>query len=1540
LNVVVTVAPGVLSKYTAIIRLLPRYAVVNNLPYPVRIWQDSSTFSTLSNSELATSHKSTKWRYGKGNNVDSSKVNQYELLWGHPATLHEKEASSTLNGTTARGSALYIATIYPSEILPFCLPDSRGERQLRIDHGYPWNLTGSISTNKPGDFTLTINQTVDLKAIPHVSSRSNAQYKLQLPPPNATSFDVDLGIWFESEYGSSKGLIVKAIRKNSYAFNETEIHIGDELFSLNGFQLAALEFDEAMNILKFNLLELSSKRRNDANRGAPVKQGRKSIIRSSFKQNKARDEPLPGITPIVLVFRTIEERIRQVRLKASGNTSNRTEFQTRGSVTSETESNSASLGENGESSIFVHAELKSAPRSHVGLFLVLRDENIAPYQIQNQSVTYTIYYRQRECHHLNWQSLEPGKSRVYSWEEPLKPKRLLVRVASQSSIKFGENLWVETQTLAHTNRLGSDRRNKFLHSDEDVLFPHSIVIPLDEVGYHEVLPINSSSMKNENLFPVHQLTFDVDVNNSARILIIGDVIGDDGRQQMTQWLKALRAKIEREDNRQKDLRAMNNVLESPKIDPASEDDIKPRIESVAVDGDFLDKETNISGCHQIVAEILEARGLSSESLNASCNPYCEVRLKLRRNKSSKFSRKDRRKTYYIRNTVTPVWNNQSFVFQVPQEAAAVSRGYRLIFQVRNFRVLGTHQILGSSQVDLHSVRDQMPLVGWFPLVGRTGRRELSSHASHWGRGSIKLKVQWIYSIPALIDYFILLSERRNLAFNESFDVIVTQVDRTIEVEKGKQAELDGIQAVRMMDLIAFPKYKQREKAEQVQRQKTPASAVKRSSARPLVQVHRESIQRNVISESQHHLTELPTTLKPRTHELHGLKKFSALSKTLQLVHDLEDRIIQKRQNFQRFNSTRRPVDDIKKSLDGVIPISFIRSWNTIQALINDSNMEVKFSSDRIETTLRPILHPRRELDQNDCSDCKNAIAVKLGTPISAPSSMRSSVYSYIDDWFQSRVSFDRSARIAMETVLHPGGWLSFRPITALNLPDMFTGMAVKVKYGSETYTSETADVRSLDPCWYKVNRQRAGVDHWERVSQGDIHIHVPPQQTSGVIRLSIIGEKKHKRLSTKAELGVLYLPLGATISSCLDYEESRLEMQRDSLPMLVRWFPLIAPAIRIEGDCGLSTRPPDTEKENDSDFKEYFAPCIQLALFWSPDIVTVVENDIEDTSLASSSFVRRGMSFSNNPKLVQSPLVRNYFNADIGWISAALIDSQRSCELLSLNIKDVDLRYWVTTAKTRIGLTVGWLQIDYQDNNEREPVVLAPTPTDVLVPVLRTFVLKDNIRSQTDTLSFDFIDISIAELDFTVEERLLIDIMLFLSALQTKKKAKGRSKDISTAKVTIGSKMELENAQLNDTNNGTSLATILTSPPCNIDKKDKIYIRELVIGVIKVNISYLKGKTRDAMVDKPISKVFRAAGDELFQQFYYNDDNMDSYLAWSQSTVDDELLAQSEGDWIQSNRSTFNSHFHLFSSIVLSYCLTVRQCWSRETSIFFCETVS
>lgn len=112
-------------------------------------------------------------------------------------------------------------------------------------------------------------------------------------------------------------------------------------------------------------------------------------------------------------------------------------------------------------------------------------------------------------------------------------------------------------------------------------------------------------------------------------------------------------------------------------------------------------------------------------------------------------------------------------------------------------------------------------------------------------------------------------------------------------------------------------------------------------------------------------------------------------------------------------------------------------------------------------------------------------------------------------------------------------------------------------------------------------------------------------------------------------------------------------------------------AIPIEGDMGQRIHPKESEKRRDDAFKEYFAPCIKLALLFQRD-----EIDRDDPHADSTN------SLNTN----------QYIYARMYRISAALIDSSRALELLSLTSRDADIKVSVTKAKTRVAAAIGHVQ--------------------------------------------------------------------------------------------------------------------------------------------------------------------------------------------------------------------------------------------------------
>jgi hypothetical protein len=119
------------------------------------------------------------------------------------------------------------------------------------------------------------------------------------------------------------------------------------------------------------------------------------------------------------------------------------------------------------------------------------------------------------------------------------------------------------------------------------------------------------------------------------------------------------------------------------------------------------------------------------------------------------------------------------------------------------------------------------------------------------------------------------------------------------------------------------------------------------------------------------------------------------------------------------------------------------------------------------------------------------------------------------------------------------------------------------------------------------------------LSDNDLHLHVEPQQTGGSIRLSVVAERYKKQV----ELGVVNIPIGTAIATCIDAAqdmETPVHSFLNDIPMYTRWFPLTESnlTVPVAGDMGLSGRPQEHEQLRDNMFNNYFSPCIQLSLIW------------------------------------------------------------------------------------------------------------------------------------------------------------------------------------------------------------------------------------------------------------------------------------------------------------------------------------------------------
>ena len=569
---------------------------------------------------------------------------------------------------------------------------------------------------------LPISRATDLRMLTHVSTRAAPKYKITLPPPaddGIIDWDGELGAYFETEWISEgdRKILVKGTKRGKYAFNHTDIHIGDELLRINGISVLKMTFHEAMKTIKDVLSEFRAYRERIEQKesGGELSNPQRVLRRLSLvpkrKQSTATESGEEDIEPVhlTLTFRTQEERLRKLRIKA---------IKTKSSFL---QASQHAEKQNEDSNLEpIDALTVETKALHNTMFVIIRgdDKENPPYKIQNRSSKYFLFFRQRNCEDHDWNILMPGESTSYTWEEPMKSKKLTVRIAvdrhetpkevnndelstSESDLTNEENSIQMVPEDKSANAVRADRLRQILayqyvDNEERGGFGLPTTVRLEEIGFQSLLPVPSfMEALNEKMKYLH---CEVDTDGGTRLLIITEFTGEsDDRKMMNQNIESLQKQILNEEERCGALQNLKHVLTQPieeePMGSASNGQASEEERSNAIEDEIRElvddfPEGNISKRFQLVVQVLEAVGLSSLHFVGSPSPYCEVFLKGRSRSRKNFlqKRKNKRKTYFVEKSLRPRWNDQYFVFDVPEEAIEVTRGmFYFIFDLCLFR---------------------------------------------------------------------------------------------------------------------------------------------------------------------------------------------------------------------------------------------------------------------------------------------------------------------------------------------------------------------------------------------------------------------------------------------------------------------------------------------------------------------------------------------------------------------------------------------------------------------------------------------------------------------------------------------------------------------------------------------------------------------------------------------------------------------------------------------------------------------------------------
>lgn len=451
----ISVAPGRLAKYTKIVRFLPRFSIVNKLPVTLKILQPT--------------------------------------------------------GFAGEAAELDVGA---ERVRPYHLPAMFGERQIALQLDGGWHRSVAFSIDQIGIFNMEVKRRVNLANVQHVNTRGAPEYSEVVPPMRT------LGMYFETDWGE-ENIVVKGFQKGSFAALSTDIKVGDVLLSVDGECVDGKKFELAMVLMRNKLGSAEGCVLRFRTIEEKIRLIRDSALNTTTK-NRQRKRVVTGASGAASAgLHNVSMNEMDFFDDAGGsNHGSSTHGSTHDHAHTGTNTAHSSLGPGvrldmdvemsnleehlhhtrvavaqqrarvrDKDRLVLRVELRQVESSAMIFVQELAAHVNAEYRIENKSVCYKLYYKQKGIVGNSWYMLNPGQSRSYVWEDPFKPHKLLVH--------SGDNV---LSPLDHHAHIASTQAGQFLtkHDGEDLVSAYwgylagvnadqATVVNLDEIGSRETM---------------------------------------------------------------------------------------------------------------------------------------------------------------------------------------------------------------------------------------------------------------------------------------------------------------------------------------------------------------------------------------------------------------------------------------------------------------------------------------------------------------------------------------------------------------------------------------------------------------------------------------------------------------------------------------------------------------------------------------------------------------------------------------------------------------------------------------------------------------------------------------------------------------------------------------------------------------------------------------------------------------------------------------------------------------------------------------------
>jgi len=536
------------------------------------------------------------------------------------------------------------------------------ERRVTVQLKGGYDKSSPFLIDEGLDLCLKLSRQTDLSRVKHLATRKAPEFDVFLPARQ------EIGLWLETDW-SQENLVVKAVKANRWA-EKTEIQKGDVLLTIEGQSIAGKNFKRVVGTLK----------------------------------------ELLATTGVTLRFRTHEEHMRLLRLRALGQLLPSLELG----------NGDGAEGEK-EGPEYVTVQLKPVGPSVYVIVGKLDSAANPPYRVVNKTKGFMVHFRQLGCDYHPWVSLAPHESTIYTWEEPMRAHRLDLRVGLKQG--GGQQQHDQQQTVPAGRRLLG--RGGVPH--EFVGKTSSVRVRLDEIGFVHSISLQDAGAGHTDEGP--SLVARVEAEGMTRVLYIckdgasEEALSAEKRQKE---LVKRRQLFQRQRSVYQQLREEMALQERMQAEPQQRPLLKV-LNLDAVEGAIAGLQAELGATdphvrerHHLLVEVKEAKGLQTGEISGLSDPFVQLSLKINDRLFKRDpSYRQRFTTYVVEKTLSPKWQNQLFIFRVPPEARANPKSYSIRVKVKDFDgPVKKSDFLGQIDMQLDVLENEAELDGWYFLTPR------------------------------------------------------------------------------------------------------------------------------------------------------------------------------------------------------------------------------------------------------------------------------------------------------------------------------------------------------------------------------------------------------------------------------------------------------------------------------------------------------------------------------------------------------------------------------------------------------------------------------------------------------------------------------------------------------------------------------------------------------------------------------------------------------------------------------------------------------